>query len=197
MSTTFKGIVVNNFKHKGESPKAFAVMAWYTKDLPLTAENDIKMDMVSQILDMIYLKKIREDASAAYTVQSIAAINRDDFSTTAQILAICPMKPEKADTAIMILRDEVGALAKTCDDDKLTKVKEYMLKNHNDQLKQNNYWLSVISTWLKHGVDLNTDYEKLVNAQTPESISAFVAELLKAGNRAEIVMMPEEVKSEK
>ena len=160
--------------------------------MPLTAENDVKMDMIGQILDMEYLKKIREDASAAYTVQSISNIDRDDFGTTAQILAICPMKPEKADIAIQILRDEVTALTKSCDPDKLQKVKEYMLKSHADQLKQNGYWLAVINAWRKWGIDFHTDYEKLVNAQTPESISAAAAEVLKAGNRAEVIMLPEE-----
>ncbi len=192
VNTEFKGVVINSFKQKGETPKAYAVMQWYSKDLPLTAENDVKADMVSQILNMEYLKKIREDASAAYTVQALSGISRDDFDTTAQILAICPMKPEKADTAVMILRDEVAAMAKTCDADKLQKVKEYMLKSHSDQLKQNAYWLSVINLWRQWGVDFHTDYEKLVNAQTTETVSAFVAELLKAGNRAEVIMLPAE-----
>ena len=192
VSTDFKGVVINNFKQKGETPKAYAVMDWYTKAMPLTAENDVKMDMIGQILDMEYLKKIREDASAAYTVQSLSNIDRDDFETTAQILAICPMKPEKADIAIQILRDEVTALSKTCDPDKLTKVKEYMLKSHADQLKQNGYWLAVINAWRKWGIDFHSNYEKLVNAQTPETISATAAEILKAGNRAEVIMLPAE-----
>jgi zinc protease len=192
VSTDFKGVVINNFKQKGETPKAYAVMDWYTKAMPLTAENDVKMDMIGQILDMEYLKKIREDASAAYTVQSLSNIDRNDFETTAQILAICPMKPEKADIAIQILRDEVTALSKTCDPDKLTKVKEYMLKNHADQLKQNGYWLAVINAWRKWGIDVHSNYEKLVNAQTPETISATAAEILKAGNRAEVIMLPAE-----
>ena len=67
-----------------------------------------------------------------------------------------------------------------------------MLKNHADQLKQNNYWISVIDMWRYKGVDLDKDYEKLVNAQTPESIAAFVKDVLKAGNHAEVIMMPEE-----
>ena len=67
-----------------------------------------------------------------------------------------------------------------------------MLKNHGDQLKQNNYWLDQINTWRKFGVDFHSDYEKVVNAQTPQSISAFVEELLKAGNHAEVIMLPAE-----
>jgi zinc protease len=90
------------------------------------------------------------------------------------------------------MRDEVEAMAKTCDADKLQKVKEYMLKNHGDLLKENGYWLNCINEWRRYGIDLHTDYEKFVSAQTPESICAFMAELLKAGNRAEVVMLPAE-----
>ena len=66
------------------------------------------------------------------------------------------------------------------------------LKSHSDQLKQNGYWLSCINEWREWGIDFHTDYEKVVSAQTPESISAFVAEVLKAGNKAEVIMLPAE-----
>ena len=192
VSTDFKGEVVNRFKHKAETPKAIAVMFWYSKAIPYTLENSVKASMAGQVLMMEYLKKIREDASAAYTVSSNAGISRDDYETSTTMFVYCPMKPEKADTAIQIMRDEVTAITKVCDADKLAKVKEYMLKNHGDQLKRNGYWLGQIDNWRQWGVDFHTDYEQVVNAQTPETISAFVQEVLKAGNRAEVVMMPEE-----
>ena len=192
IDTDFTGKVVNSFKHKAETPKALAIMNWYSKDMPYTLENSVKATMAGQILQMEYLKKIREDASAAYTVGAGAGVSRNDFETQAYIVAQCPMKPEKGDIALQIMRDEVNAMAKTCDADKLQKVKEYLLKNLGDQRKQNGYWLGRINNWRKYGLDLDTDYEKVVNAQTVESISAFVAELLKAGNAAEVIMMPAE-----
>jgi zinc protease len=192
VATDFKGKVVNSFKHKAETPKAIAAMYWYSKSMPYTLENSIKATIAGQILRMEYLKKIREDASAAYTVSASAGTSRDDFGNESYIVVSCPMKPEKADVAIQIMRDEVNNMAKTCDADKLQKVKEYMLKNLGDQKKQNAYWLGRINTWRKYGLDFDTDYEKVVNAQTVESISAFVAELLNAGNAAEVIMMPAE-----
>ncbi len=192
ISDDFTGVVINDFKHKAETPKAIAVMYWYSKKQPFNLENSVRASIAGQILSMEYLKKIREDASAAYTVGASAGISKDDFEQSSSIYVYCPMKPEKADTALMIMRNEVNAMAKTCDADKLAKVKEYLLKNHADQLKQNAYWLGQINNWRYHGMDFHTDYEKVVNAQTPESISAFVRELLKAGNRAEVIMMPAE-----
>ena len=192
VDTDFTGKVINNFKHKAETPKAIAIMNWYSKAMPYNLENNVKATMAGQILSMEYLKKIREDASAAYTVGAAAGASRNDFGTQVYIIAQCPMKPEKGDIACQIMRDEVNNMAKTCDADKLQKVKEYMLKNLGDQRKQNSYWLGRINNWRKYGLDLDTDYEKVVNALTVESICAFVAELLKAGNVAEVVMMPAE-----
>ncbi len=193
VTTDYKGKVVNNFKHKAETPKAMAVMHWYSKQVPYTLENVIRSEVAGQVLQMVYLKEIREEASAAYTVMAQAGIGRDDFGTEASILAYCPMKPEKADVAQTIMRRAVTDMAAgKCDADMLAKVKEYMLKEHADQLKTNGYWAGQIKTWRQWGLDMHTDYEKTVQAVTAGQVCQFVADVLKAGNDAEVVMLPAE-----
>ena len=192
-STDYTGKVVNNFKHKAETPKSIAVMHWYSKQIPYTLENSIRAQIAGQVLQMVYLKEIREEASAAYTVNAQASVGRDDFNDEASIYAYCPMKPEKADDALRIMRQSVENMAAgTCDADMVKKVKEYMLKTHADQLKTNGYWSGRIGAWRKWKLDFHTDYEKTVEAVTPASVSAFVAEVLKSGNQAEIIMLPAE-----
>jgi len=193
VSTDYTGKIVNSFKHKAETPKAMGVMHWYSKKVPYTLENVIRSQIAGQVLQMVYLKEIREEASAAYTVAAQAGVSRDDFSPEATILAYCPMKPEKADVALGIMRRAVKDMAAgKCDADMLNKVKEYMLKEHGDQLKTNNYWAGRINAWRKWNLDFHTDYEKTVQAVTPKSVGAFVAEVLKSGNEAEVVMLPAE-----
>ena len=188
----YKGNVKNDFTRKMETPKAIAVMNWYNDKMDYTLENIVRADMAGQILTMLYTEKIREEASAAYTVMTQGGIQRDDYRTTAQVIIYCPMKPEKGDIATKIMFDEVQALAKTVDAEKLSKVKEYMLKNIDDQAKTNYYWVRQVNRLRKYGVDTHTDYKKVVEAQTPETIMAFVKELLKAGNHAQVLMMPAE-----
>ena len=188
----YKGNVKNDFTRKMETPKAIAVMNWYNDQMDYTLENIVRADMAGQILTMLYTEKIREEASAAYTVMTQGGIQRDDYRTTAQVIIYCPMKPEKGDIATKIMFDEVQALAKTVDAEKLAKVKEYMLKNIDDQAKTNYYWVRQLNRLRKYGIDTHTDYKKVVEAQTPETIMAFVKELLKAGNHAQVVMMPAE-----
>ena len=188
----FKGEVINDFKRKMETPKAIAVMTWMNDKMDYSLLNVIRTSMVGQILTMIYTEKIREEASAAYSVAAQSGISRDDFRTLTQLLVYCPMKPEKGDIATKIMKEEVENLAKSVDAEKLNKVKEYMLKDIDDQAKTNNYWLRQINRLRLFGVDTHTDYKATVQAQTPESIAAFMQEFLKPGNRAEVIMLPEE-----
>ncbi len=189
---TFKGIVKNDFTRKMETPKAIAVMLWYNDKMKYTLENLIRADMAGQILTMIYTEKIREEASAAYSVTAQASLQRDDYRTVGQVLVYCPMKPEKGDIAKKIMQEEVEKMADDVDEEKLKKVKEYMLKNIDDQAKTNNFWIRQINRLRVYGVDTYTDYKKAVEAQTTDTIEDFMEELLKQGNRAEIIMMPQD-----
>jgi len=186
------GKVVNSYKRKMETPKALSIMIWSNKTMPYSLENAVKADIAGQVLSMVYLKKIREEASAAYTCGASAAAQRQDDFKVIMLQAYCPMKPEKSDVALKIMSEEVPALAKTCDADMLKKVKEYMLKNIDDQAKTNGYWSGVISRYRKYGLDFHTDYKSTVEAQTPETICQFMQEFLKDGNKIEVTMMPQE-----
>ena len=192
VEVTFQGDVKNDFTRKMETPKAIAVMMWMNKAMNYSLEDIVRADMAGQILTMIYTEKIREEASAAYSVMCVGGLSRDDYRTTGQVFIYCPMKPEKGDIATKIMLEEVNNMAKAVDAEKLNKAKEYMLKNVDDQAKTNRYWIRAIGRLRDYGVDTHTDYKKVVEAQTPESIMAFMKELLKPGNRAEVIMMPAE-----
>jgi len=86
----------------------------------------------------------------------------------------------------------VQGLTKAVEVEKLNKVKEYMLKAIDDDAKTNNFWIRQINRLRDYGVDFYTDYKKTVEAQTPETIMTFVKELLKSGDKAEVIMLPEE-----
>lgn len=189
--TYFKGENINHFKRKMETPQANSIVVWRSDKTPYTVENSVRSSIAGQILSMIYLQKIREDAGAAYSCGAIGQMVKNDYDEMARILAVCPLKPEMADTVFAIINDEINNLAKTCDADKLAKVKEYMHKNISDRRKSNSYWANVISMFDSYGVDTDSDFDAAVDAQTPETISSFVGDILKTGNKAEILMLPE------
>lgn len=187
-----KGVHLNHFTRKMETPKANAIFVWSNQTMPYSLEHSIQTDIAGQILSMEYLKKIREDASAAYSCGAQGGMNITEDYHIATILAYCPMKPEKKDVALQILGEEVPALANSVDAEKLDKVKTLMLKQFDTNEKSNGFWLSILNQWRRFGIDEYTDYKKLVEAQTPEKVQAFMKEFLKPGDRVEVVMLPQE-----
>ena len=187
-----EGQVINHFTNKSETPKAIARIYWYDTKTPYSLENSIKADMLGQVLGKIYLQKIREDESAAYSAgaSGYATLNGDKPYTA--IMAYCPMKPEKADVALRIMNEEIVTACQTIDPTTLKEIKELMIKDHVTELRENDYWMQTLITYVGRGIDDHTAYEQIVNAQTPESIAAFARQILAAGNKVEIVMLPEE-----
>ena len=190
--THYKGEAINHFKRKMETPQANSIVEWYTLDVPYSQENAVRTSIAGQILSMIYLKAIREDASAAYSCGAVGRTSKNDFEDMTRILAYCPLKPEMAGQVFDIMHKEINGMTKKVDADKLQKVKEYMHKSISDQRKTNNYWLQILNLYTNYGIDMDTNYDAVVDAQTPETISAIVGEILKSGNRAEILMLPQE-----
>jgi zinc protease len=72
--TFAKGDKTIEFSRKMETPKPY-VMEWYSNKMPYTLENSIKTDAVGQVVSMILLKTVREDASAAYSVGAYGSCN--------------------------------------------------------------------------------------------------------------------------
>ena len=184
--------VDKTFTRKMETPKSIAQMIWLNPTLPYTQERSIEADIAGQVLSMVYLKQIREEASAAYSCGARGDMSiADDGYHMAQIVGYCPMKPEKKDIAIKIMNQAVRDLAVKCDTEMLDKVQKLMLKQHDSALKTNGYWSDIVwNDYVMHRDD-HTQYADLVKAQTPAKISAFVKEFLTGANKVSVVMLPE------
>ena len=103
--------------------------------------------------------------------------------------------PDKQDKLMKIIYAEAEAFAKNGPDEaSLNKVKEYMLKKHNENLKENGYWLNSIDEYLYTGINPIKDYEQIVNGITAKDIQKFANELLKQKNQITVSMISPEKK---
>ena len=184
------GKINNTFTRKMESPKALAFKLWHMP-MAYNLENSVLADAAGQVLMMVYLKDIREDASAAYTVQAVGGLRRTGNKGVMTMQAYCPMDPEKAETAINLMAKGMADNTIKVDADKVAKVKENMLKNADIDAKSNGHWMDVIDEYIWTGVDLQNDYKKVVNDLTPEKIAAFLKQLVGSGNQIDVIMTPE------
>lgn len=83
-----------------------------------------------------------------------------------------------------ILRD--GPLAKDVD-----KERKSMLKDHEEDLRDNSWWQSAIYRFCRDGENLVDNYVPAVEGITQESVRQALQTLVNANNRIELVMLPE------
>ena len=190
--TFFKGNVNRDFKRKMEAPKP-TIMQCYGAESVYNLKNDILTDYTGQLLSMVLLKVIREEASLTYTIGASAQLVPMKDKARINVLIHSPIgKPEDVDKALELINKCVNDVAAKADPEMVAKIKANFLKNADVNAKQNNYWANVIETKCIYGVDTHTEYKKIVESITPEEISAFLKNnILSAGNFFNIVMRPE------
>lgn len=188
--TYFDGKVNCEFSRKMETPKP-NVFQLYRANVDYTLENNILMDFASEVLSMVLLKSVREDAGATYSIGASGAVNSYNGNNNAIIQIYCPISsPEKLDLALELIDKGVAEVAAKADADMVAKVKANLLKNADVNAKQNGYWLNVFEEYEMNALDAYTDYKKIVEAVTPEQVAAFLKKVV-AGNKAQIVMRAE------
>ena len=186
------GETIKHFAHKMETPKTTVYIDWSNYEMPYNLETSIKAQLLGKVLNRINRDKIREDAGAAYSIGTYGRANIEGDKPYVSVTAYAPLKPEFTDMALQILNEEIAKACTSIDAGSLDDFKKAMIKDHETQLKENNYWNNIISTYASRGFDFFTGYEDLVKAQTPESIAAFARQLMSAGNKLEVVMTPAE-----
>ena len=184
------GEIVNRFTRSMETPKTYIFLAYNGYD-KYSLKKDIVSDMCGQILRKIYTRTIREEAGISYAVQADASYNystRDAY----MLEVICPVKPAKADSALLLIRQGLEQVAAAGPDAKdLEDVKKYELKAYADRQLSNGYWSRLINSMVCYGQDGQTDYVKTVNSVTPDDIRSFLRDTaMKQNNKVTVIMMP-------
>ena len=185
------GQTLCHFAKKMESPKEYEVVIWHNNNLPYSLENEIKANILGQVLSRVYLQKIREDAGAAYSTQALGQVGISGGKPQTMVLAVCPVNPEFEEMALNILNEEMANACNTIDATALNEAIENMIKDYNTNVKENWFWMNILNEYLMYGSDQISGYEQIVKAQTPESIAAFARDVYSAGNKIELVMSPE------
>ena len=187
--TTFQGKVSNQFTVKTDSPNAMSYLVWQAP-MDYTLENEVKADAIGQILQQIYLATIREQESAAYTCGAVGRFDLAGTQPLLRLIGVSQGNPEKNARAVELLYKGFNDNMNSIDADALQKVKEFMLKQADVDAKSNNHWVNVLTTWKDYGIDTQTNYKKVVESLTAESLQQFMKKVSGAGNLLECIMMP-------
>ncbi|MGN0213804.1 MAG: M16 family metallopeptidase [Muribaculaceae bacterium] len=184
-----KGTATQTSTYKMQTPQTYGTFI-VSANLPYDSKNCKLASVVAQILTARFIEQIREKEGATYSVHTVGSMSTfADYNV--QYNTSLPMKPEKKDRVVEIVKTAFDDLKTNCTEVELAKVKEYMVKSYNEGLKQNGFWVNAIGVYELKGVDNLENSVDIINGITSADVQNFVKEVMAQGNFQIYLMDPE------
>lgn len=186
ISSIQKGVINNNFTVPMQTAKS-TVYAIYSGKLKYDLRSNIMFSMLDQIMDIVYTETIREEEGGTYGVGTSS--NLSPITHTWMFLFGFDTNPQDekrlTDRAHAELLKVVNEGPREAD---FNKVKEYMIKQHAQNLRENSYWMNIIKSNVLDYGDNHTDFEKIINDITIDDMKKFTKKLFNGKNIIEVTM---------
>ena len=172
-----------------ENPKVSCYMI-YNGDMKFTRKNQLVMQALSDVMDIVYTEKIREDEGGTYGVGVNGNLNNRPKETFMFLIGFETNK-EMYEKLIGIAKAELQNVANQGPrPEDLKKVKEFLVKKHAEDMESNRYWMNCIQTMYRDGYNPMADYDKIINGITSDDV-ANMAKAVLNGYKKEVVQIPE------
>ncbi|HZY77983.1 MAG TPA: insulinase family protein [Cyclobacteriaceae bacterium] len=186
-----KGVVKKEVK-RGAEEKSVATMI-FTGETTWSAQAAIHMQALMDVLDIKLTETLREDLAGVYSASIRGQVNKNPYGHY-MITATIPCGPENVDK---LINATLGEIRKIKDNGPtvvdLNKVKETWIKQYQEGLKENGYWLSRLLQSVEAGTDpadiLTGDQR--INAITPNDVKAAANKFFDMNNYFQMVLNPE------
>ena len=181
--------VNSHYTKSMENPMVTCYMV-YNGEMAYTMENQMKMQVLSDVMDIVYTEKIREDEGGTYGVGVNGNLTLRPKETFMFLIAFQTNK-EMYEKLIGIAVAELQNVANQGPrPEDLKKVKEFLIKKHSEDLESNRYWMNCIQTQYRDGYNPMANYEQIVNGITSDDVANMAKAVLK-GYKKEVVQIPE------
>ena len=183
----------NHFTREMETAKT-SIRIDLHGNIKYSNENSIMMDMISKLLSKRYLDVIREEEGGSYGVgvwSNVEKLPREEYNVSIQF----DTDPAKADILKAIVYDEIQLLfTKGVKEDDLNEVKKNFIKERQENLRKNTYWVNAINAHYIYNKDMLTPeaYENLINSISKEKVEKFAKKYFAKPTKTEVVMSPKE-----
>jgi zinc protease len=187
------GVVEKEVK-KGQEDKSIQYIVFHGK-FDYNSENSIALDALGRILTTRLLEVIREDKSSVYTIGASPSSSKfpDQDYTIAIYYGASPEKLAELKNAVFDVIKDFAKSGPTEED--LAKAKEQMLRERETALRENGFWMSILSNtyYLKNG-DFSKfgTYDQLVNGLTVKSLKKNFKEYFNFKDYISVALEPAE-----
>ncbi len=177
----------NVFEKELKTTKA-TIIDNYVTQLDYTPENIIKLNILSQILDIVYTEKVRMKEGGTYGVNVSNTISKYPKGESL-IRMFFETSPDKSEYLNNIIHKEFKAFAEgTPRIEDFNKVKEFIVKKRKDDLHENSFWRSSLANIYLQNLNMIDSFDEIMNKLKPEDISAFAKEFVTKGRCIEVIM---------
>ncbi len=185
--------VVEKTVYKGQDPKSIQYIVFHG-DFDYTRKNRILIDAVGKILSTRLLEVIREDKSSVYSIGASPSIDRFP-SPEYNITIYYGTDPAKIDELKAAVFDQINDfVANGPTNEDLLKAKEKQIREHETNLRENRYWMSVLSNgyFIDNGsfADFG-NFVEVVNSMTKDEVKAAFAKWFDFNNYYSVALKPE------
>jgi len=182
-----KGVINNKFIREMQTPKA-SIVAIYSGTMDFSLKNVLSLQALKQILDIVYVAKVREEAGGTYGV-SVSSQILDFPKGTTILQTYFDTDPAKAEQMNEIVRRELKNIAANGPkEEDFNKTKLNLEKSHSENIQENSYWTNVIDDYYFRHFDGNTTYDAVLKALTAKDVQIAAKALLSQGNCTEVFM---------
>ncbi len=179
------GEIKDFWKEEMQAPATF-IYNILSGEMPFNVENSTKMNMVGQLLRIVYTETLREEEGGTYSPSASAALS----PVTSQWMVITSFQTNAEQQATMIKRanDEMNKmLADGVTAEAFNKVKGATLSQYENSIRTNEYWESMLRNYLL-GYDYITNGRSAIENVTLEDINAFMKKLHGSKNDISVIM---------
>ena len=181
------GKIENIFTKEQETPNTIIIQVHHAP-MQENLHNILAVDMMEQALQMLFTETVREDEGGAYGVGVSAGIS-DYPEKRAQLVIQLPTAPEKYVHMMEIIDKGLADMAANGPkEEDMQKIKEYMLRSHDESIKSNGYWMGAIQNLVRENKNYVDGYVDAVNQMTIKDVQQAAKTILESGNKIVVGM---------
>ena len=186
-----KGVIKKEVR-KGTEPKSYVTII-FTGEAPYSDEAQLKLQVLTEVINIKLLENLREDLSGIYGGGMHGSLGKNPYNSYS-ISVSFPCGPENVDKLIKATWDEIQKIkTKGPAESDLNKVKETSIKQYFENVKDNSYWLAKLQQYVELGsnpADILTG-EKRISVITVKDIKEAANTYLNEKNYVQVVLYPE------
>jgi zinc protease len=167
----------NRFDLPMQQAKTSVYDLFYVYDTPYTLKNGLVANMLGQSVSIIFTETIREEEGAVYSPHAQASM--DSSTGLLTLLYLFDTGADKRENAENVAYREIKRIAdEGVREDVFQKVHDYMAKSHQEQVKENAYWLSNLQMKREFGINTVDNWEETFNSITADDVKALLNRFL-------------------